>query len=99
MKHYLFALALVAGIAHADGVPLLSPRAATAADDATLAAWDARGKKATPVTINPHALESNVITVEVEGKIYSFAGSRQTGGAEGIEGWVGDGNPVKASSK
>ena len=53
-------IALAAGLAHADGVPLL----------ATPAAFSGT----TSVKVNQFALDSQVITVQLEGKEYRFVG-------------------------
>jgi hypothetical protein len=80
----LYALALVAGIAQAQsGVALTTPAATNAQAEAmkkepgTAAVY--------PVKVNPSALESNVVTMEIEGKTYRFVGKKKS--AQGTH-WV-----------
>lgn len=78
MKH-LFAvvvLMLVAGLARADGVPLFTaaPHNKALAQKYAKTQW--AGEMVT-VKVNKFAIDSNVITVPIEGKEYRFIGSKK----------------------
>jgi hypothetical protein len=92
----LYALALVAGIAQAQsGVALTTPATASAADQARFAelAKEPWAGTITPVKINPNALESTVITVNIEGKDWRFVGSKKAATEKDSEIWIGDAGP------
>jgi hypothetical protein len=92
MKAIIFSLALVcATAAFAQGVPLTSPKTATAAEQAKLADLvNAPGVvSVTPVNIEPAALYSTVITIVIDGEKWTFVG-RKTTTDSGVELWTGD---------
>ena len=69
-----FALACVCGIALADGVPLITPGQAIAADNPALQSWRGRPDyvKAHGVTVNRGAFGANVLTVTIDGTEHRF---------------------------
>lgn len=84
------ALTLAAGAAYAQGAPLLLPaQAATPAQAARLEALNRQPgiAKVTPMTIDPNALNSNVISVTLGRKTYVFVGEREKVSAE-HESWA-----------
>ena len=101
----------IATVAFADGVPLMAPaKAPTAADQAgqvelAKAPWVA---SVTPLTFNQYALDSNVITLTIEGKDYKFVGGKDAASdptmVNGVltksttDGWTGDAGPGTSAS-
>src|SRR6186713_1890964 len=74
----LYALALVTGMAYAQsGVPLTTPAAPDARAEAK--AREVGAANVFPVKVNPAALESNIVTVTIEGKEYRFTGRKTPG--------------------
>ena len=80
MKPILFALLFVATVAHADGVPLFTPTTTVAYIDREYIEnlkKDPLVASVTPMTLNRNAVDSDVITVAIEGKEYRFVGKKQ----------------------
>ncbi len=78
LKLITCALALVAGAAVADGVPLITAAPALKAGDLSRqlgATKQADFVKLHPITLSKGSFGANVLTVVVDGKTYSFAGS------------------------
>jgi len=80
MKAFLFALLLIATLAHADGVPLFTP-AETVSED-QLQRLEGHKSQSWVVGIalvrtNPAAIDSNHITLQIAGKKYSFFGKKR----------------------
>jgi len=80
MKLHFLALLFVATAAHADGVPLFAPTTTVAYIDRE---YIENLKKhplvasVTPMTLNRNAVDSDVITVTIEGNEYRFVGKKQ----------------------
>jgi len=80
MKPILLALLFVATAAHADGVPLFTPTTTVAYIDREYIEnlkKDPLVASVTPMTLNRNAVDSDVITVAIEGNEYRFVGKRQ----------------------
>jgi hypothetical protein len=94
MRNVLFAAAaLVLAVAAQaqSGALLLTPRDEVPAERAQLTQMRAQPGAAavSAITLNRHAMDSNVISATVDGKTYRFAG-RKTGPDEhGHEQWIG----------
>jgi len=80
MKPILLVLLIVATAAHADGVPLFTPTTTVAYIDRE---YIENLKKnplvasVTPMTLNRNAVDSDVITVAIEGNEHRFVGKKQ----------------------
>ena len=73
-------IALAVELAHADGVPLLKPAASAELSPDRQNGIDAASRRGefggtTYVKVNQFALDSRVITVQLEGKEYRFVGA------------------------
>jgi len=79
VKPFLLAL-FVATAAHADGVPLFTPTTTVAYIDREYIEnlkKDPLVASVTPMTLNRNAVDSDVITVTIDGNEYRFVGKKQ----------------------
>ena len=90
------AVALAVGLAHADGVPLLTPAASSRQHPAGPSGNAGESAGATHVKVNQFALDSRVITVQLEGKEYRFVGALT--GPMNVTTYVSDGRTVVDTS-
>ena len=81
-------LAIVCGAALADGVALITADKPLMEADIPAITEGRPIRSITPVAINPAALDSDVVTVDIAGKTYRFAGSGKVYEA-GVKSWFG----------
>lgn len=90
MKNLILIVALtlltgMTGLARADGVPLFTPAKANKALAQKYQSQLEWAGDTVTVKINPHALDSNVITVPIAGKTYRFVGRKTVSQMQVIE--------------
>ncbi len=88
MRALAFFLAFVCAAASADGVALITADKPLTEADIPVITEGRPIRSITPVAINPAALDSDVVTIDIGGKTYRFAGSGKAYEA-GVKSWLG----------